>query len=1302
MTKEISFRRSMISSMGLVAVIVLVGGAWFWQTQKQHLRQSAEAGLESIALLKVGEITAWRANQLRNGAILMDEPFLRQAVAHWMALGQAEDAEQILTRFRALQKHYQYIDVLWVDTEGQIRLSLSGIGSKIHLEALQTLSAALRGQRPLLTDLHAGPGSLPPHVDITVPFFSQDGEVAAPLGAVFLLVDARQFLYPMIKSWPTPSRSAETLLVRQDAGAVLFLNDLRHRADTALSLRIPMSRNDVTAVMAVQGRAGIVQGRDYRGVEVLSCLMAVPDSSWFMVAKVDTAEVFADWRSRSVLIVSLIALSMISALVVVGIIWQRDKKLNLRNLLQTQAALKASDVRFRGIFENAINGVAIHEIVLDENGAPADYIFLEVNAAFETHTGLRIADVIGKRVTEVLPGIEKSRFIDIYGNVVLSGKGITFEQFSEQLGRYYNISAFRVDQGRFATVFQDITKGKLAQVELQGSESRIRAITGSAQDAIVMMDPDRRVSYWNPAAERIFGYTSSEAIGQNLHELIAPQRFHPGHAAAFPEFKRTGRGSAVGKTIELQALHKDGHEISVDLSLSAVQGQGGWHAIGILRDMSERKRAEEILRETNRDLERATLHANEMAVQAELANAAKSEFLANMSHEIRTPMNGVIGMTGLLLDTELSSEQRRYAEIVRSSAESLLSLINDILDFSKIEARKMELEILDFDLRVTLEDTVEILANRAHSKGLEVICLIAPEVPSSLRGDPGRLRQVILNMAGNGIKFTHQGEVSLRVSLAAETVEKVQLRFEIADSGIGIPEIMIPLLFSPFTQVDGSTTRKFEGTGLGLAISKQLAELMGGQVGVTSKAGKGSTFWFTAAFEKMSPDRTVPDDRGELKGLRVLIVDDNETNRLLLATLLKSWGCLFKEACDAEQALEALKRAAAGGHPFEITVIDMLMPGTDGEELGRVIKGSSAIRDTRLVMMTSLGERGQAKRLKAIGFCGYLTKPIRQSQVRECLALVMGRTPKADTQPLKDIITRHTVVESRKRRLRILVAEDNTTNQILALEILKRLGYRADVVANGKEAVSAVQAIPYDLVLMDCQMPEMDGFEATRKIRELEAGSSKLEAGFPSAFPHIPIIAMTAHALKGDRERCLEAGMSDYLSKPVKPNDLALMLERWLQETADIPRTVHAAGEKRASARSDDHPPGAECDDFPGETTEAAIFDRDGFMNRVMNDAELAETITHAFLADMPTQIEKLAAAAADNDARQSEQHAHRIKGAAANLGAQALEQAAWAMEQAGTAGDVSKLQDLMPGVTRQFEILRAALEKAQVEPIQS
>ena len=312
----------------------------------------------------------------------------------------------------------------------------------------------------------------------------------------------------------------------------------------------------------------------------------------------------------------------------------------------------------------------------------------------------------------------------------------------------------------------------------------------------------------------------------------------------------------------------------------------------------------------------------------------------------------------------------------------------------------------------------------------------------------------------------------------------------------------------------------------------------------------------------------------------------------------------------------------------------------------------------------------------------------------------MGRTSPADTQPIKDIITRHTVAESRKRRLRILVAEDNATNQILALEILKKLGYRADVAANGKEAVSALQTVPYDLVLMDCQMPEMDGFAATRKIRELEARRSKLEPGSPSAFrlppsvlPHIPIIAMTAHALKGDRERCLEAGMSDYLSKPVEPKDLALMLERWFQKTADTANTVPAADAKRASAHSAAHPPGAAGDDFPAAIAAAAVFDREGFMNRLMGDAELAETITQAFLADMPLQIERLAAATAD-DARQSEQQAHRIRGAAANLGAVALEQSALAMERAGKAGDASKLQELMPHVTRQFEILRAVLER--------
>jgi PAS domain S-box-containing protein len=1286
MTKERSLQRWMVTALGLVMVIVLAGGAWLWKTQERRFRLSAEAGIESIAQLKVGEISAWRANQLRTGAALMDDRFLSHAVRLWMTSGQTEAAAGILGRFRALQKHYQYADVQLVDAEGRVRLGLNSTGSVIAPEALQALSEALQGRRPLLSDLHAGPGRLPPHAEIVVPFFDEDSEPAAPLGAVLLRMDARQFLYPMIQSWPIPSRSAETLLVRRDGDSVLFLNDLRHQAGAALSLRIPLDREDVAAVKAAAGREGVVQGKDYRGVDVLAALRAVPDSPWYLVSKMDIVEMLADWPARSILIVSLVTLALFSALISAGAIWQREKKHNLRKLMQAQASLKESDARYRELVENAINGVAIHEIVLDEKGAPVDYVFLDANPAFETHTGLRIADVLGRLVTEIFPGIEKSGLIETYGNVALNGKRVIFEQFFEQLGRHYQISAFPVGPRRFATVFQDITERNRFLTEIQESESRLRAITDSAYDAILMMDAEGRISYWNPAAERILGYSRSEATGQSLHELIVPPRFRPAHAAAMPKFQRTGQGNAVGQTVELHALHKDGREISVDLSLSAVKGRGGWQAVGILRETTERKQAEEMLRRTNRELAQANHHANEMAMQATLANAAKSEFLANMSHEIRTPMNGVIGMTSLLLDTDLSAEQRRYAEIVCSSAESLLGLINDILDFSKIEARKMALEKLDFDLRVTLEDSTEILASRAHAKGLELICLIAPEVPSGLRGDPGRLRQVILNMAGNAIKFTHQGEVAMRVILVSEETEKAELRFEITDTGIGISEMMIPLLFSPFTQVDGSTTRKFGGTGLGLAISKQLVELMGGQIGVTSKVGKGSTFWFTAVFEKTSPVGLAPDDRGDLRGVRVLIVDDNETNRLLLTTLTKSWGCLPEEACDAAQALEALKRAAAGGHGFDIAILDFLMPDMDGGGLGQAIKNSPTIHDTRLVMMTSLGARGEAGRLKEIGFSGYLTKPIRQSHLRECLSLVMGRTHPATTQPPKDIITRHTVAENRKRRRRILVVEDNTTNQILALEILKKLGYRADAVANGREAVSALQTLPYDLVLMDCQMPEMDGFVATRHIRKNKSAASAAQ---------IPIIAMTAHALKGDRERCLEAGMNDYLTKPVRPGDLASMLERWLHQTADNSPAAPADAERQAPAQNDAHPAVAARDGGPAEESTAAVFDRGEFMSRVMGDAELAETLTRTFLDDLPLQLKKLEAAAAGNDARQSEQLAHRIKGAAANMGAKGLEQAAGVMEQAGKAGDVRQLQDLMPRVTRQFQILRAVMEKA-------
>ena len=660
-----------------------------------------------------------------------------------------------------------------------------------------------------------------------------------------------------------------------------------------------------------------------------------------------------------------------------------------------------------------------------------------------------------------------------------------------------------------------------AQTQAQEAEHKFQYLVAAAPDAIVMTDKNGRIVLSNRRAEVLFGFASDELFGQPIETLV-PERFRAGHHGHCTRFTAVPSVRPMGPGLDLTGRRRDGSEFPVEIALSHMETSEGRFVIAAVRDISERHAIQQELRAAKE--------------AAEVSTRVKSDFLATMSHEIRTPINGVIGTTDLLMETALTPEQREFGEMIRYSGNALLDVINDILDFSKIEAHKVSLETIDFNLHTTVEEVVSLLAERAYAKGLELAYLIHANVPTLLCGDPGRLRQVLINLIGNAIKFTEHGEVVVTVTLANEVrdneADEVGIRCEVADTGIGMTAEQRARIFKPFTQADSSTTRKYGGTGLGLTICKELVGLMGGEIGVESVPGEGSLFWFTVRMAgQPNSSQIQPTVEAALQGRRCLIVDEKAINRKILAHQLGARGILHESVDDGVRALDRLRTAAAGGAPFDLAILDLHMSVMGGLELARRIKEDAAICSVRLVLLASLGRRGDAKMAQEAGIAAYLTKPIRQAQLTACLSAVMGQAA-----PPGPIITRHSVAEAQAGLGgRVLIVDDNPINQKVAARMVEKLGCSVDIAANGREALEAVARTKYDAVLMDCQMPEINGFEATAEIRRREQGGKRL-----------PIIAMTANTAQDDQALGYAAGMDDYLSKPFQAKALAEVLGRWV------------------------------------------------------------------------------------------------------------------------------------------------------------
>ncbi len=921
-------------------------------------------------------------------------------------------------------------------------------------------------------------------------------------------------------------------------------------------------------------------------------------------------------------------------------------KENITERKQALEALSASEAQMRALFA-AMSDVVI---VYDRNGK---YVSIA-----PTRSDLLIkppVELIGKTLGDVFPKDESEKLL---GNIraVLETQKILQVEYSLPIANqqlWFSGTISPMQDNTVVWVARDITERKRIEMETLRQKQYFEALVSNSPVSIVVLDNDEKIVSSNPAFENLFGYKSSEVIGQKLDDLIATEETHE-EALRYTQQVMTEAIHAITKR-----RRKDGSLVDVELfGVPVIVAGERLGVLALYHDISEIVRAQQ---------------------EAEEANRSKSEFLANMSHEIRTPMNGVIGMLELTLDTPLTSEQQDYLQTSLKSAEALLSILNDILDFSKIEAGKLELEFINFNLRNAVEDVGYTLARRAQDKGLELVCLVHPNIAHVLRGDAGRLRQILTNLVGNAIKFTHQGEIVIRAETLEETDTHVRIHFSVQDTGIGIPLERQPAVFERFTQADGSTTRKYGGTGLGLTISKQLVEAMHGTIGLISEPGVGSNFWFDINFEAVSSEPLAESNISfglvNLQTVRILGVDDNQTNRLVLSKMVEGFGCRIETAASGARGLEMLHTAAREGNPYHLVLLDMQMPGMDGEQTARAIKSDPLVKDVKIVILTSMGKRGDAIRLEALGCSGYLLKPVKQQMLYEALLAVLNRSDEKQA----GIVTRHIIAEKLTVGKRILLAEDNSINQKLAVAVLQKAGYLVDVVDNGRAAFEKAISGGYNAILMDVQMPELDGFEATQKIREWETVNGQ----------HIPIIAMTAHAMKGDREKCLEAGMDDYITKPIESRVLYNALERWLEITPDTgEKKLQTAPQDKQNFSLDmdeglfgeEPDPASRPTETPAPTPRTFTppeipVDLNAALFRFDGDRKFMIEMCRDFREHLPARIEEINSAFNAGDINSLSRYAHTLKGVSLNFEATFLAELSAELEQLCRREDISAAQ---------------------------